>query len=107
MDVGFKMWFRLTEEYKVPNGEILQYIKVAVPKVRQSKNFSCGAAALRAIAEFYKVGPDSEDEFIEAVKATKESGTQPDNIIKAAKSFGLKVIEKEGMTVEELKEYLD
>lgn len=106
MDAGFKKWL-LTEEHEVPNGEILQYIKVAVPKVRQSSNFDCGAAVLRSIAEFYKVGPETECDFVKAVEASKKSGTKPANIVKAAKEFGLKVMMKEHMTINELKRFLD
>lgn len=86
--------------------EIGPYIKVHLPKVKQTKNYTCGAAALRAICKLYNVGPKSEKQFIKDCK-TKERGTKPDDIIRAARSYGLSVKAKSNMSLNELKKYLD
>ncbi len=103
----FKLWLHEAEKYEVPNGRILQFIKVPIPSVKQQGDFTCGAAALRAIASFYKTGPTTECDFAKAVNASPQKGTHPKDLIKAAKSFGLKVIAKEHMTINELKTHLN
>ena len=60
----FRTWVEEIEE-------IGPYIKVHLPKVKQTKEFSCGAAALRAVCELFKVGPESEKEFIKALRELK------------------------------------
>lgn len=82
-------------------------IKVPIPKVEQVSNYDCGPAALRAICEYYKVGPKSHDEFIKDCEATKKDGTEPENLIAVAKKYGLKTKAKRGMTIEQLEVYLD
>lgn len=101
--LSFKSW-QLREEHSIPDATILQHIKIPLPSVCQSSDYDCGAAALRAIAEYFKVGPEDQKDFIKVVKAKKATGSSPENIIKAAKSFGLNVKSKIGMTLEELKD---
>src|SRR3990167_11125340 len=95
--VGFKAWLL---EQENP-------IKIALPAVHQSSNYDCGAASLRSIASYFGFGPETEQQFIKAVKATKDNGTEPKNLIRAAKSFGLKVLAKENMSIQELIAMLD
>jgi|SRR5262252_479680 len=106
--VVFKDWLLMEEKkHQVSNGEILQYVKIPLPSVRQQKSFSCGAAALRAICEFYKVGPETEEEFIKALHTNEKEGTEPDEIVRGAKLFGLNAVKKEGMSLKELLTYID
>jgi len=102
MVASFKAWL-LKEE----SGELLQHIKINLPSAKQQGNFTCGAACLRSISSYYKVGPETECDFVKAVKATKQDGTEPDNLVKAAKAFGLNAVVKEGMSIKELKAYID
>lgn len=99
--IGFKDWL-LTEEKQIPKDAI----KIAIPKVRQQTYYSCGPAALKAIAKYFQVGTDDEKDYIKLCKATKINGASPDNIAKAAIKLGLKVKVKEGMTLKELVSYL-
>jgi|SRR5262252_6884391 len=108
MAAGFKEWMLKEEKgHRVPTGEILRHIKIPLPSVRQQKTFSCGAAALRAICEFYKVGPRDEDEFIKLLDTNYKDGTEPDALVRGAKCFGLNVVKKEGMTIGQLLSYID
>lgn len=87
--------------------EIGPYIKVRLPKVKQTKTFSCGAAALRSVCELFGVGPESEKDFIKACKTSHKAGTRPKDIVRVAREFGLSVKPQSGMSVEKLKEFLD
>lgn len=81
-------------------------IKVALPKVRQETNYSCGPAALKAIAKYFQVGTDEEKDYIKLCKATKQQGASPDNIAKAGIKLGLNAKIKEGMTLKDIANYL-
>lgn len=81
-------------------------IKVHLPKVRQSKYYDCGAAIFRSICKLYKKGPKTAKEFIKICKTTK-NGTKPENIVNAAKMFGLAAILIENLKLKDLKIFLD
>ena len=80
---------------------------IAIPYKQQIKNYDCGPAALFSILSFFKVGPKNYLELIQNCKTTKRSGTTPENIIKVAKYYGLKVKEYHNMTLKKLQETLD
>jgi predicted double-glycine peptidase len=81
-------------------------IKVWLPSVKQTTKFSCGAAALRSICQYYGCGPDDEEDFILTCKSTSKDGTTPPNLAKAARAFGLNVREFTNMDIELLKKIL-
>lgn len=90
-------------EYKrIPDG----VIKVPVPNVQQTKNFSCGAAATQSVCCYFGVGPDDQEEYIKKLN-TEEYGTAPADIVKFCKSHGLSVKKVVNMTVEQLTGHLD
>lgn len=78
-----------------------------LPKIVQTHSYDCGAAALRAVAHYWGVGPDREGDFIKACETSKKLGTDPTDIIKAAKKMGLKAGAKEHMSLEELMRFID
>jgi predicted double-glycine peptidase len=80
---------------------------IPVPVVYQSHNYDCGAAALRAVCQYWGVGPEDEDDFIKACETDKQDGTHPDDIIRAARAFGLKAGGREGISIEQLKHCID
>lgn len=82
-------------------------IKVKLPDVRQETSFSCGASAFQSIAEMYGVGPTDESWYRDALDTDPEDGTPPENIRELADSLGLQTIAKEGMTPQDLKQWLD
>lgn len=99
--VPFTIWMIMEKN------EILGSIKVPLPSVRQTKNFSCGAAALRSIFQYYGVGPEEEHKFIDMMDTSHKDGTLPANILWAAKHYGLKAKEYHNLTIKRLKGFLD
>lgn len=103
--------FLLTEEKEwpkmyrnLPNSRV---IKIPLPDVRQSTSFSCGAAVLHAICKYYGVGPDEEEDFIKELGTDPDNGTSPEEIIKGAKKYGLRVIKRHPMCIKSLKCFID
>lgn len=97
----FREWLVLEE--KTLSGAI----KIHLPAVKQTTDYSCGAACLRSLAEYFGVGPEDEKDFIMIAQTSKEGGTSPDNLVKAAKKLGLKVKEHKDMSLKLLRQYLD
>lgn len=101
---SFRTWLEEDAAFERENGD---HIKVNLPKVKQGDDFDCGAAALRAVCEYFKVGPEKEADFIKACKTKKKHGTKPPDLIRAAHLFGLNTKPKSGMSTDELTSYLD
>lgn len=99
---GFRDWLLTEEQKQIPN----HAIKIALPVVRQQTNYSCGAQALRTIAKYFQVGPDSEKDFIKLCHTSTEKGTTPANLAKAGLKIGLHTALKQGMTLKELISYI-
>ena len=97
----FREWLLAEEE--IPAGAI----KIDLPSVEQQKTYTCGGAALRAVAELHGVGPDKEVHFEKLLKSNYDDGTTPESIVKIGKLLGLRPVAKTGMTVKELVRYLD
>jgi predicted double-glycine peptidase len=76
-----------------------------VPVIRQSTDYSCGAASFLAILGYY--GFDPYEKQIITAMGTTLAGTDPKGFPKAAKKFDLKADVKEHMTIDEVKERLD
>jgi hypothetical protein len=76
-----------------------------VPVIRQSTDYSCGAASFLAILGYY--GYDPYEKQVMTALGTTLGGTDPEGFSKAAKKFDLKADVKEGMTVEEVKKRID
>lgn len=82
-------------------------IKAHVPTGNQEKEFSCGAAALKVVFQYFKVGPHSEAEIRKLVKSKPNTGTRTQNIIAACKKYGLKTKARYNMDRHELEAWLD
>ncbi len=80
-------------------------IKVHLPSVKQQTKYSCGAAAFRSIADYFRIRKD-EKEWMKLLE-TSTKGTEHDNLVKIAKGCGMQVECREGMTVEDLCTHLD
>jgi predicted double-glycine peptidase len=96
----FRDW--LLSEEAIPAGAI----KIDLPSVRQQKNYTCGTAALRAIAELHGVGPEKEVHFEKLLKSNRDVGTSPKNIVKIGKALGLNPESKADMSIKELISHL-
>lgn len=86
----FKNWF-LKEE-------------VSLRIKKQSHNYDCGPAALHSILSHFNIKVDY-DKLVKQCKTTKNCGTNPENIIKIAKLYGLKAHEYKNMTIKQLKKF--
>jgi predicted double-glycine peptidase len=95
----FKHWL---EDTNVPD----QHIDIDIPPTHQQKDYSCGAACLRAISTYFKVGPKTEQEFMKDCNTKHDKGTHPENLERVAKQYGLSVQAKKNMTLSELQNYL-
>lgn len=89
----FRTWYEAT-------------IRVNLPSVKQTKNYSCGAGALRSIAKHYGIEM-SEKDFMKLLKTSYEEGTDPTNLKKTANILSLNVKEHHNMSINLLKKYLN
>lgn len=80
-------------------------IKVQVPDTRQGEDYTCGASALQAVCGFFGVGPEEEYEYVEDMKMGT-NGSDPEHICRAAKKYGLRLLEIQPMNVGQLKQFL-
>lgn len=74
-----------------------------VPLVRQATSYSCGAAAMLAVFQYWGVYDGSESGLYERLGTTENDGTDPRSMARAARELGLKAELKEGLTVEDLR----
>ncbi|MEJ7596761.1 MAG: C39 family peptidase [Kofleriaceae bacterium] len=81
-------------------------IKVALPSVRQREDWTCGAAALLAVCAYYGVGPEWEHEVATRMRLTR-AGSDPVQLVRAARAYGLETEEVRGMTDAQLRRTLD
>jgi len=81
-------------------------VKINLPETRQTHRYDCGANCLKGICRYYGVGPDDEDAYIEMIHA-KPDGAHPKDIVKAARSLGLKAEFHNRFSVKRLKKCLD
>jgi predicted double-glycine peptidase len=76
-----------------------------LPDVRQSTEYSCGAASLESVLAYY--GRDIDEENLrELLGTTAESGTYPDDIVRVAEELGFQAAVKENLTITDLEEGL-
>ena len=77
----------------------------AIPDVRQSTDYTCGAAALQAVLSYW--GTDErEDRLAARLKSTPEAGTHPLEILRVAREFGLSAELREGLDLADLERAL-
>lgn len=99
---GFRQW--LSEQTKtIPPLSI----KTNVRNDAQDTNYSCGAAVLSNICQYFNVGPKDEADFIKIVASDPEEGTTPQNIVRGARACGLHAEIQENMSLAALLKYLD
>jgi hypothetical protein len=75
---------------------------IAIPDVRQSTDFSCGATALQSILAYY--GKDQrEDKLMGLLGTNEETGTTPESIVRVATELGFRASIGENLTLHELR----
>ncbi len=93
---------RMGAKRRIPDGAI----KVHLPKVRQQRSYSCGAAVFSSVCRHFGI-QCREESLIEELKSGPRKGTLPKTIIEVAKKYGLQVRQHVKMSVDHLKAYLD
>lgn len=73
----------------------------AVPDVRQSTGYTCGAAALQAVLAYWGTS-EREDRLAARLRSTPEAGTHPADIARVAREFGLSAELREGLALADL-----
>ena len=79
---------------------------LSVPILRQATHYSCGASALQAVLQYWKVFEGGESELYKVVGTTEKDGSSPWGLSNAAKTFGLKAEYKENLGLPDLQTYL-
>lgn len=72
---------------------------------RQTYDFDCGAAALQVVMEYY--GVEIRGDKIRKELKTNENGTSYVDMIALAQKQGFQVFASEGVTLEQLKRFVD
>lgn len=93
----------LGKHRKIPDG----VIKIHLPNVQQTTNFSCGAAVTQAICFYYGVGPDKQEEYMKKLGTKPNQGTAPADICDFVRKYGLQSKAFDKMSFEHLKEFID
>jgi predicted double-glycine peptidase len=73
----------------------------AVPDVRQSTGYTCGASALQAVLAYWGTA-EREDRLAARLHSTPEAGTHPLDIVRVAREFGLAANLREGLELADL-----
>ena len=76
-----------------------------VPDVRQSTDYSCGAAALQALLGYWGVDKREQD-LMQKLGTTPEEGTSPESIVTVAGELGCEAGLKENLGFEDIEESL-
>ncbi len=74
-----------------------------VPLIRQSTDYSCGAAALLSTLYYWKAFDGMESSLYPLLATTPADGTQPEKLAEGARSFGLDAALRENMSLEDLR----
>ena len=74
---------------------------IKVPLVRQSHEYSCGAASLASCLYYWGVWSGRETELYPII-GTSRDGTRGNGIIRGAKHFGLDVVYKDRLSINDL-----
>jgi len=81
------------------------YPLINLPHIRQNTDYTCGAAALMAVLQYYRLYDETEAELAIALNATEDWGTEPEAIVEIASSYGIQAIYKQ-CTLDEIMEDL-
>ena len=72
------------------------------PDVRQRDHFSCGAAAGKAVGDYFHVGPGTLNEWKIALNTNIKTSTRPQALVDFLTKIGLSVEARGGMTIKDL-----
>jgi predicted double-glycine peptidase len=63
-------------------------VRIPLPNTYQQTGYTCGPASMRAVCEYFGVGPDTEREFKEDMGVTPD-GADPGHLMQALVKYGL------------------
>jgi uncharacterized protein len=86
-----------------PAGVALPANALAVPLVRQSTDYSCGAAALLAVLFYWQAFDGGESDLYEPLETSEDHGTEPRKIVEVAASFGLEAKLRTNLAIGDLR----
>ena len=79
---------------------------VVMPDLRQIDDYDCGVSSAQAILAYY--GIDShENDLLKALKVSKEDGADVAALVDMYQRYGLRVIARNGLTIDDLKRCID
>lgn len=81
-------------------------ILLTVPDVRQSTRYSCGASSLQAVLNYWGIDV-SESDLMELLHTTPHIGTDPEDIVSVATSFGLSASLSQDLSIDDLKKSIN
>lgn len=88
------------------DGVPLASLQKTLPDVRQDDDYDCGAAAAMAVGRYYNRGPVTLQEWRQMV-GSDETGTRPEDLVKALQAEGLHTDARGGMTLDDLRRFTD
>jgi len=85
---------------------------IQVPICRQATDYTCGVASMQSVLGYYGMdqtrGDQRQDQLAKALKSTRGGGTSYKNMVAyASKKLNLDCEVKTGMTLDDLKGYID
>lgn len=81
---------------------LITQLWLPVPDIRQSCDYSCGAAALQAVLAYYGI-EEREDRLIRKLGSDPTAGTAPDAILRVAREYGLSAELRQPMDIPQLR----
>lgn len=86
-------------------------VRVPVPIIAQSSDFSCGSANLLSVLHYWlgeSLGPiETEADLWKGLRMNTESGAEPERITAVARRLGLEANLRENMSMDDLRAALD
>ena len=79
-------------------------ILTQVPDVRQSQSYSCGAASLQAVFNYWGID-EREGMLIQELNSTEETGTPPESLVRVARAHGLHAYMLSNLTLADLEQF--
>ena len=79
---------------------------IELPNIRQTTDYTCGAASLLSVLNYYGLYEDSEIDLASELATSADWGTDPVNIIEIANKYGLKTHEFKNMTMGQLEGFV-
>ena len=77
-------------------------IIIDIPSSVQTTDYSCGAAALRSVAKYYRINVGNSKEFMDFCATGIKKGTHPEDILYAALALGFNAKLKTNMSMNQL-----